>query len=117
MKNAPHLLHVFSTFVPAGPEMRTVRLVNALGGDFRHSILAVDGRTDAREFLDADAPARILESLPRAGTPRTVRALRELLKRERPDLVLSYNWGAFDSVFATRLSGLARRLSEARVDD
>ena len=105
----PHLLHVFSTFVPAGPEMRTVRMINALGTEFRHSILAMDGRTDARDQLDSGAPATVLESLPRAGTPKTVRALRGLVREQRPDLVLSYNWGAFDSVFATCSLGLGRR--------
>ncbi len=105
----PHLLHVFSTFVPAGPEMRTVRMINALGEGFRHSILAVDGRTDAAKELDPAAPVKILPSIERANTPRTVRALRALFKREQPDLVLSYNWGAFDSVIATRSLGWQRR--------
>jgi L-malate glycosyltransferase len=105
----PHVLHVFSTFVPAGPEIRTVRMMNAWGDEFRHSILSIDGRTDAREFIAESVPFRVLDPLPRAGTPRTVQGLRRILKRERPDLVCSYNWGAFDSVIATRLSGLARR--------
>jgi len=97
----PHLLHVFSTFVPAGPEMRTVRLINALGGTLRHSILSMDGRTEARLELDGGAPVDVLESLPRAGSARTVLGLRALLGGLEPDLVLSYNWGAFDSVLAT----------------
>jgi len=105
----PHVLHVFSTFVPAGPEVRTVRMMNAWGEDFRHSILAIDGRTDARALLEETVPYRVLDPLPRAGTPRTVRALRRLLAEEHPDLVCSYNWGAFDAVFATRLSGRRRR--------
>jgi len=99
---APHLLHVFSTFVPAGPEMRTVRLIEAFGSEFRHSIVAIDGRTDARENLPKAADARILESPPKAGSLATTKRLRALMKRERPDLVLSYNWGAFDAVFAAR---------------
>jgi glycosyltransferase involved in cell wall biosynthesis len=99
---APHLLHVFSTFVPAGPEMRTVRLIEAFGSEFRHSIVAIDGRTDAREHLPKAADARILESPPKAGSLATTKRLRALMKRERPDLVLSYNWGAFDAVFAAR---------------
>lgn len=102
----PHLLHVFSTFAPAGPELRTVRLIEALGASFWHSILAIDGRTDARRALSAGAPARILEAPPRAGTPRTVRALRRILRAERPALVLTYNWGAFDAVLAARSLGL-----------
>ncbi len=99
---APHLLHVFSTFVPAGPETRTVNLIEAFGKEYRHSILAIDGRTDAAKLLTGRADARVLESLPRAGTFATLKRLRELVQRERPDLTLSYNWGAFDAVFAAR---------------
>ena len=65
---SPHLLHVFSTFVPAGPETRTVNLIEAFGKEYRHSILAIDGRTDAAKLLTGRADARVLESLPRAGT-------------------------------------------------
>lgn len=107
MSRAPHVLHVFSTFVPAGPEVRTVRLANALGGAWRHSILAMDGRTQAREGLDPDLDARVLESLPRAGSLETTRALAGLIEHEDPDLICSYNWGAFDAVLATRLAGRA----------
>ena len=107
MSTAPHLLHVFSTFVPAGPEVRTVRLINALGDAYRHSILSMDGRTEAREGLDPGLDVRVLPSLPRAGSLATVRGLCGLMRAERPDLVLSYNWGAFDAVIASRLAGLA----------
>jgi len=105
----PHLLHVFSTFVPAGPEMRTVRMINALGDRYRHSILAIDGRTDAAAEFVPDAPVTILPSLPRTGTPQTVRALRRLYRELQPDLVLSYNWGAFDSVIVSRITGRGKR--------
>jgi len=103
------LLHVFSTFVPAGPEMRTVRLINALGDSYRHSILAIDGRNEARSELSRTADWRILPSLPRRGTLATVRALAALFRRENPDLVLSYNWGAFDGVLASLSLGRGRR--------
>lgn len=109
MPAAPHLLHVFSTFVPAGPEMRTVRLIEAFGSEFRHSIVAIDGRTDARELLREGAGVRILDAPPRSGTLATTLRLRALVKREKPDLVLSYNWGAFDAVLAAR-SLLSRRI-------
>ncbi|MFN0007727.1 MAG: glycosyltransferase family 4 protein [Planctomycetota bacterium] len=109
MPGAPHLLHVFSTFVPAGPEMRTVRLIEAFGSEFRHSIVAMDGRTDARAHLPKGVDARILDAPPKAGTIATTRRLRALLKREKPDLLLSYNWGAFDAVLAAR-SLFSRRI-------
>jgi len=105
---APHLLHVFSTFVPAGPEVRTTRIIAGLGQEFRHSILAMDGRTSAAKELPADAPARIMDNLPPAGTLQTTLNLRRLLQRERPDLVLTYNWGAFDAILAARSLGWKR---------
>ena len=104
--SAPHILHVFSTFVPAGPEMRTVNLIHGLAREFRHSIVAMDGRTDARERLAADAPVEILESPPKAGSIATVRRMRALIRRVKPDLLCSYNWGAFDAVMAARTLGL-----------
>jgi glycosyltransferase involved in cell wall biosynthesis len=105
VSSVPHLLHVFSTFVPAGPEVRTVRLINALGSKYRHTIVAMDGRTDARELLSKDVDVRLLDPPPRAGSVRTVLALRKLLKQTAPDLLLTYNWGAFDAVMAARSRG------------
>lgn len=110
VRSQPHLLHVFSTFVPAGPETRTVRIIEALGHEFRHSILAMDGRTDARALLSGKTDVQILESLPRAGSLQTLMRLRKLFVALRPAAVLSYNWGAFDAVFAARSLGLARRV-------
>ena len=104
----PHLLHVIPTFVPAGLEMRTVNLIAGFGDEFRHSILSMDGRTDAADRLPAGAPVRILPSFPKAGTVSTAHRLRELLRAESPDLVLTYNWGAFDMLLAARSLGFRR---------
>lgn len=103
-----HLLHVFSNFVPTGPELRTVALIGAFGGAFRHSVLSMDGRTSAAERLPAGAEVKLLPSPPRAGSLATARRLRRLLAEERPDLVLTYNWGAFDMLLAARSAGFRR---------
>ncbi|HYH45715.1 MAG TPA: glycosyltransferase [Thermoanaerobaculia bacterium] len=102
--SSAHLLHVFSNFVATGPEVRTVQLIGALGGEFRHSIVSMDGRAGAAERLPPGAAARLLEAPPRAGTLRTVPRLLALLRRERPDLVLTYGWGAFDMVLAALIT-------------
>ena len=109
MAQAPfHFLHVFSTFVPAGPETRACRLIEAFDGEFRHSILAMDGRTEARSLLPPGAEVRFLETPPKAGSIATVKKLREVLRAENPDLLLTYNWGAFDAVMAARTLKLKR---------
>lgn len=104
----PHFLHVFSTFVPAGPQVRTAKLLAAWKDDFRHSIVAMDGRTEARELIPGDVEVRYVDPPPKAGTLATVPRLRKLIGREQPDLVLTYNFGAFDAVIAARTLGFRR---------
>ncbi len=104
----PHLLHVFSNFVPTGPELRTVELIGAFGKVFRHSIVSMDGRTSAADRLPQDADVRLLPSSPKAGSLATSRQMRRLLEQEQPDLVLTYGWGAFDTLLAARSLGFRR---------
>jgi glycosyltransferase involved in cell wall biosynthesis len=104
----PHLLHVFPSFVPAGTEMRTVNLIAGFDGELRHSILSLDGRTTAAGRLPPGAPVRLLPSFPKAGSMVTTARLRSLLRREAPDLVLTYNWGAFDMLLAAHSLGIRR---------
>ena len=50
------ILHAHSTFEPGGKELRTVRLINALGGDLQHSLLVGDRqRISALDALDRQA--------------------------------------------------------------
>jgi glycosyltransferase involved in cell wall biosynthesis len=104
---AVRILHCHSTFALGGKEARAVRLINAFGDAADHSILtAVPGETSAGEGLARgiavdfpdDAPS--LKGLP--GLPRLFRLSRYM---RRFDLVLTYNWGAFDAVMARHLFG------------
>jgi L-malate glycosyltransferase len=101
----PRLLHVFPNFVATGPEMRTVHLIEAFGERFEHAVVSLDGRTEAADRLPPGAPVRLLPSPPRAGSLATARRLRELLRSERPDLLLTYNWAAIDMLLAARSIG------------
>jgi glycosyltransferase involved in cell wall biosynthesis len=98
------VLHVFSTFAPGGPQVRAVRLLPELDPSWSHAILALDGDTRARELLPAGVAVEVLPSFPKAGTPRTAWTLARLLRRLRPDLLLSYNFGALDALLAARLA-------------
>jgi glycosyltransferase involved in cell wall biosynthesis len=99
---APHLLHAFPTFIPAGAESRTVGLINAFGPEFRHSVVVMDGRMDAKAHLSGSAEVRFPPTPKKAGTLVTLPRMRALLAREAPDLVLTYNFGAFDTLLAAR---------------
>lgn len=110
---APRILfHAQSTFALGGAQARLVALLNAWaeegadsptrgGRRYKHLILAMDGRYDAGERFH---PAVDWEpvSLPvLRGRGLANRAhFRRHLQATRPDLLLTYNWGAVEWVAA-----------------
>jgi len=94
---------VFPNFGHGGPEVRTSTLINALGPDFEHTIIALNGNFSGRSRLRPDARATLV-------TPpgRGVLALARLLRNQQADLVLTYGWGGTDALLAARLAGISR---------
>jgi glycosyltransferase involved in cell wall biosynthesis len=106
---APHvrrLLHVFATFDAGGPQVRTVRMLQPLADGWHHHFLALNGRTGAAELLPPTGMVSIESAPPRAGSVATTARLLRLLRRIRPDLVASYNWGAIDAAMAARIAAI-----------
>jgi glycosyltransferase involved in cell wall biosynthesis len=101
-------VHVFSTFGAGGPQIRAVQLLAHLGPSVRHVIQAMDGCTDAKAQLPVGLDVRFAPPPPRGGFHKTVRAQRVFFAKEQPDLVLTYNWGAIESVNAARHERLPR---------
>ncbi|MFT5831527.1 MAG: glycosyltransferase involved in cell wall biosynthesis [Bacteroidia bacterium] len=97
-----HVLHVFATFVPAGPQTRTAGVLAALGTAWRHTIVAMDNRTTASEILADELDVTIRDCPPKAGLFKTLRALRGMIEELQPDLVCTYNWGSIETVMAVR---------------
>lgn len=102
-----HLLHVFSTFCAAGPQVRTAMLMRALGDRYRHTVVSCDGRNEAAE-LAPGVDLRLVAWAPGGGAAAGIKFARSLLREQKPDLLLTYNWGAMDSVLAARSSGFKR---------
>jgi glycosyltransferase involved in cell wall biosynthesis len=104
---AVRILHCHSTFSLGGKEARAVRLMNAFGHSAEHDVLsAMPGRLSARDAIDPRVRVGFPEDSPAlAGAPSPLR-LRRLARFMRGyDLVLTYNWGAFDAVMARRFFG------------
>ncbi|HEX8192110.1 MAG TPA: glycosyltransferase [Allosphingosinicella sp.] len=101
------ILHCHSTFSLGGKEARAVRLMNAWGDAAEHVILSgMPGKLSARDAIDSGVKAAFPGDAPSlTGRPEPLR-LRRLARYMRSfDLVLTYNWGAFDAVMARRLFG------------
>lgn len=97
---SPHFCHILASFDPGGFELRTVGLMNAFGGRIRHTIIATNGAYGARNRIDAAVPYDIVPPPPGKGQFSYALPLARLLRRLRPDLLLTYNWGAIDGVLA-----------------
>jgi glycosyltransferase involved in cell wall biosynthesis len=97
------LLHVFATFAAGGPQVRAAQLWSRMGSAFRHVVLAMDGRTDARALVAGGIEVELAPAPPRGGFVATVRRQRAWIAARRPALVLTYNWGAIEAVAACRL--------------
>jgi len=102
-------VHVFATFGAGGPQVRAVQLLASLGPSHQHVVMAMDGRTEAAAMLRENVACEIVAPPPRRGFLATVRTQAAWLREQRPDLVLTYNWGAIETAAA------ARRLSLPRV--
>jgi glycosyltransferase involved in cell wall biosynthesis len=99
------ILHAHSTFALGGKEARAVRLMNAFGDAAEHTILSgMPDQLSARDAIDRGVSVHFPSDAP-ALTGRT--GLARLFKLSRYmrqfDLVLTYNWGAFDAVMARYL--------------
>lgn len=107
MARAPHILHLHSTFMPGGKEMRCVQLINRFGPNVRHSIVsAMPGAVAAKSAIDRKAKVDFPIDCPALSGPLSLARFRGLARYMKDfDLVLGYNWGALDGVMAHRIFG------------
>jgi L-malate glycosyltransferase len=104
---------VFPSFEIGGVPLRMVRIINHLGAQFRHTILALDNRYDAAGRF---APGIDVSFFPPRrqirGTLHASLAAARMLQRLRPDWLITYNWGAMDWAIANRLLSIAPHIHQ-----
>ncbi len=92
-----HLLHVFSTFGVGGPEVRSCDLINHFGSRYRHTIMAMDDNYECQSKLDPAAPVefhRVVND--KSSLKNNLTNFSQLLKTLKPDVLLTYNFGAIE---------------------
>jgi len=100
-----HLLHIFPTFAVGGVQNRIVRVINGLGRKFRHTVVAMDGNFAAAGQLHAGLELAFeTVALRKTGflSLSNLGLARGALRRLRPDLLLTYNWGTTEWALADR---------------
>lgn len=110
---ARHLLHVFSTFGVGGPQVRFAAIANHFGRAYRHTIIAMDGDFSCADRLDPGLDVELMPMAVRKGAGLSLanlRSFRATLKQLRPDLLVTYNWGAVEWALANRILPICRNL-------
>ncbi|MGH6895435.1 MAG: glycosyltransferase family 4 protein [Geminicoccaceae bacterium] len=105
MGNVLKLVHVFPTFAVGGTQVRFAALANALGLEFEHVVVSLDGAWGAERLVQPGVRLRPRPVGVRKGgrlSLANLRTFRDLLHQERPDLLVTYNWGAIEWALADR---------------
>ena len=106
MSSFIHMFHVFPSFELGGAQVRTTVLINSLKG-IRHSIVTLNGRDDAKFLCAKDVEVEVLPVSPSLGMAARLRALYNLMRKDKPDLIVTYNWGGIEAVIVGTLSKIA----------
>jgi glycosyltransferase involved in cell wall biosynthesis len=111
----PTLLHIFSTFAVGGPQTRFATIVNRLGPKYRHLIASMSGRTEATQLLSPETDCQLVPVRSSGrNLPANILRYRAELARLRPDMVVTYNWGALEWAIANRFGP---RIPSVHVED
>jgi L-malate glycosyltransferase len=107
----PHFVHVFPSFGIGGVPLRMVRVINHFGTRLRHTVVALDDNFEAAQRFAGDLDVRLMATGGRRrGLVRTLVDSAAALRRLRPDLLITYNWGAIEWAMANRLRSVAPQM-------
>jgi len=103
------ILHIFPSFGIGGAQRRTVDLANTILADKRHIIVALDRDFAAAEGLEQKVRHRLVSLGCRRSSQLdldNLRLFRNLVANHRPEILITYNWGAIEAALANRIAPL-----------
>lgn len=106
--NLAHVCHVFPSFATGGPEVRTAALIDASAEHFRHTVVSLHGNLSGQGRIHRAQDVAFVDASQPRGQLAGALALRRLLIRLKPDLVLTYGWGGTDAAAVARFAGFRR---------
>lgn len=109
--NQRHLLHIFPSFAVGGAQSRLVQLLRAFGQCYRHTIVSLNGNYDMAAQMPEGLPVTCRDTgAGKGGGLKKFKEIRAFLADLRPDVLVTYNWGAIEWAMANRLLPLARHI-------
>jgi len=110
----PIVFHVFHGFRLGGTEIRTCRIINALKDRYRHVIFSISGNFDARKLIHSSADVRYLtQNIKENPFFLNLICILKVLRKEKPDLLIAYAWGAIDWILVNAISRICPMIHAA----
>ena len=103
------ILHVVPSFGLGGMEKIISEVINARAGCHNHTVLPLDGCTQASEWIKDTKTSFINFDKPRSRS-LFFSSLYGVLRASDPELLMTYNWGATDAIWLGRLAGIQKIL-------
>jgi glycosyltransferase involved in cell wall biosynthesis len=101
------ILHIVPSFGFGGMEKIICSIINHTSNQYDHEILALDNETKAARWLNGKS-AKLIDFQKSQERVKFFKALYTKLRQVKPDLLMTYNWGATDAIWLGRLAGIAR---------
>lgn len=117
MRGRPLIAHVVYRLDTGGMERVLVTVMNQTRSKYRHAVICLDGFGSLRdEIEDADVTCLALHKRPGKDW-RCYFRLWKALRKLKPDLVQSYNFGALDTAPLAKIAGVRRVVHAERGRD
>jgi sugar transferase (PEP-CTERM/EpsH1 system associated) len=117
LSNKPLIAHVLFRLDTGGMERVLITVINRTQSRYRHAVICLDGFGALRQQIaDPDVVCLALNKKPGKDWGCYFRLWRTL-RRLKPDLVHTYNFGALDAAPVARLAGVRRVLHAERGRD
>ncbi len=103
------VLHVLHSFGFGGLEKGIATLVRHGSRDFEHVVLCLASAGESESLLPEGTPLMRLDK-GEGSSMRFVLNLALLIRRLKPDVIHTRNWGGMDGIIASNLAGLGRKV-------
>jgi glycosyltransferase involved in cell wall biosynthesis len=95
------VMHVFPSFAVGGAQVRFAALANRFRSRWRHVVVPLDGKGGCAERIGPKVPFALLDPPRGGGGPLGhLWRIQALLRRLRPDVLVTGNWGSIDWAIA-----------------
>src|SRR5262245_15372040 len=107
LKLPMRILHVVPSFGLGGMERIICTIVNNTFDCYEHEVLALDNCTEASNWIK-NRGVRFVDFEKSNKRGEFFRNLYAVLQKTKPEILMTYNWGASDAIWLGRIAGIRR---------